>query len=389
MKNLTILYFILLSFCVLAQKKEAYVIKIQLEDAETGKNIDDAKVTLEGFEIPALIAKYDKKEKVYYFNEIPTGYNTVMSYHKKYNEKGFQNVEGLPKELKLRLYDPLNVSYNFEPYINTNNYVEDPYKIRVSTINFLEYNTLKDYINQTIKDLKLPVELVNPYWERDKFEKDPFTTSQKEAYPILNLKENQKVGGEYLFPLIGGVSSFFPNSSYSDAPKDICFILRKTDGSKFIRFNDPIIKKLKQQKIYVYSIVLNKKNGIDLKNNFDYNFKINFKIRDQQNKKFNLKNKIDSSKVFFYDNNFRNENKSLGLFNFFKKQHYLQFDEPTPYPQLPTFFLISNEKDDPYYLFPEIGETNQKIEKKNRTPFPDDSLGLGILDMYEYYSKVN
>ena len=122
MKNLTILYFTLLSFCVLAQKKEAYAIKIQLEDAETGKNIDDAKVTLEGFEIPALTAKYDKQEKVYYFDEIPNGYNTIMAYHKKYNEKGFQNIQGLPKELKLSLYAPYRIKI---PNDSINFYKED------------------------------------------------------------------------------------------------------------------------------------------------------------------------------------------------------------------------------------------------------------------------
>jgi hypothetical protein len=377
MKKLSILYFTILSFCSFAQKTEEHVIKIYLEDAETGKNIDDAKVTLEGFEIPALTAKYDKQEKVYYFTKIPAGYNTIMAYDKKYNEKGFQNIEGLPKELKLRLYDPLNVSYDFETYIHKNTYVEDPYKISVSTRSFLEYNLLKDYINQNIKDLKLQVELVNPYWEINKIEKIPYNTSQKEAYPLLNIKENQEVKTDYLFPLIGGVSTFFPDRSYSNKPKDICFILRKTDGSKFKRFNDPIIKKLKQQKIKVCSIVLNKKNGRD--------FTSNFKIRNKQNKKFNQKNKIDSSKVFFYDNNFRNERKSFGLLNFFKKDHYLQFDEPDKYPQLPSFVLISNERDETYNLFPETGKENPTTYK---IPFPSECIGLGILDIYEYYSKA-
>jgi hypothetical protein len=377
MKKLSVLLFVLLSFYILAQEKATLAIKIYLEDAETGGNIDDAKVTLEGFEIPAITANYDKKNKYYYFNEIPTGYNTVMSYHKKYNEKGFQNVEGLPKDMKLRLYDPLNVSYDFESYIRVNEYIEDPYKISISTSDFLEYNVLKDFINQSLKDLQLPVELVNPYWEMNKIENNPYGTSQKEGYPISNLKENQKIEGGYLFPLVGGVSSIFPDRSYSNTSKDICFILRKTDGSKFKRFNDPIIKKLKQQKIKVFSIVLNKKNGRD--------FTSNFKIRDRQNEKFNLKNKIDSSKVFFYDNNFRNERKSFGLFNFFKKDHYLQFDEPNKYPQLPSFILISNERDETYNLFPETGKENPTTYK---IPFPSECIGLGILDIYEYYSKA-
>lgn len=378
MKKLSVLLFALLSFYISAQEKATPAIKIYLENAETGKNIGDAKVTLEGFEIPAITGQYDKKGKYYYFDKIPAGYNTIMSYHKKYNEKGFQNIDGLPEELKLKLYDPLNVSYDFESYIGVNKYVEDPYKISISTSDFLEYNTLKDYINQTIQGLQLPVELVNPYWEINKIENNPYCTPQKEGYPISNLKENQRIEGGYLFPLVGGVSSIFPDRSYSNTSKDICFILRKTDGSKFKRFNDPIIKKLKQQNIKVCSIVLNKKNGRDL------TITSNFKIRDQQNKNFNLKNKIDSSKVFFYDNNFRNKRKSFRLFNFLKKDHYLQFDEPDKYPQLPSFILISNERDESYNLFPETGKENPTTYK---IPFPNDGVGLGILDIYEYYSK--
>ncbi|WP_264551926.1 hypothetical protein [Flavobacterium sp. N2038] len=378
MKNLCCLFFSLFSLCISAQQKNNQEIKIFLEDAETGKNIDDAKVTLEGFEIPPIIGLYDKKDKFYYFDKIPAGYNTIMSYHKKYNEKGYQNLEGLPGELKLRLYDPLNVSYSFESYIYKNNYVEDPYKISILKEDLLEYNTQKDFINQTIKDLQLAVELVNPYWEMNKIENNSYGISQKEGYPALNLKENQKVEGDYLFPLAGGVSSFFPDRSYSNTSRDICFILRKTDGSKFKRYNDPIIKILKQYKFEVYSIVLNKKNRTELNTKF--------KIRDRENKKFNLKNKIDSSKVFFYDNNFRNEKKSFALFNFFKKQYYLPFDEPNKSTQLPSFILISNKKNETYNLFPEIGKENPITHK---IPFPDEALGLGILDIYEYYSKVH
>jgi len=379
MKQFFTLVFSFLSLCICAQQKDTHQIKIYLEDAETGKKIDDAKVTLEGFEIPPITGQYDKKGKYYFFDEIPDGYNTIMAYHKKYNEKGFQNISGLPSELKLRLYDPLNVSYSFESYIIRNTYVEDPYKISISSANFLEYNALKDSINHTIKDLKLQIELVNPYLEMNKIENNPYNILQKEEYPVLNLKENQKVAGDdYLFPLIGGVSTIFPDRSYSNNPKDICFILKKTDGSKFKRFNDPIIKKLKQQKFKVYSIVLNKKDRTELKNNF--------RIRDRENKKFNLTNKIDSSKVFFYDNTFRNQKKSFVMFKFFKKQYYLPFDEPNKYPQLPSFILISNERDETYNLFSEIGKENPITHK---IPFPDDALGLGILDIYEYYSKQN
>ncbi|WP_316632632.1 hypothetical protein [uncultured Flavobacterium sp.] len=377
-KHFSIFYFILLSTCISAQEMVTPVIKIYLEDAKTKQNISDSKVTLEGFELPSIRANYDKKKKYYYFTKIPSGYNTIMAYHKKYNEKGFQNNNQLPKELKLQLYNSLNVCYDFETEPFKNSYIEDPYKISISTVNYLGYNSSKDFINQTIKDLKLEIELVNPYWEMNKIEGNPFSTSQNESYPKINIKENQEVKGDFIFPLVGGVSTIFPDRVYSNKPKDICFILRKIDGSKFKRFNDPIIKKLKQQKFEVYSIILNKKNGTE--------FKTDFKIRDRQNKKFNLKNKADSSKVFFYDYGLRNKRKPLRLFNFFKKDYYLPFDEPNKYPQLPTFVLISNGKDETYNLFPETGKENPVIHK---IPIPDDALGLGILDLYDYYSQLS
>lgn len=134
MKKLTILYFTLLSFCALAQTKTAHVIKIYLEDSKTGKNISNAKVTLEGFEIPAITAKYDKKEKTYYFDKIPKDYNTIMAYHEKYNEKGFQNTKGLPKNLKLKLDAPYRVRI---PNDSLNYYKEDPYSGKNGQIDHL------------------------------------------------------------------------------------------------------------------------------------------------------------------------------------------------------------------------------------------------------------
>ena len=72
------------------------------------------------------------------------------------------------------------------------------------------------------------------------------------------------------------------------------------------------------------------------------------------------------------------------MFNFLKKDHYLQFNEPNKYPKIPSFILISNERDETYNLFPETGKENPKTYK---IPFPNDGVGLGILDIYEYYSK--
>ncbi|TCN60034.1 hypothetical protein D0809_08890 [Flavobacterium circumlabens] len=373
-KYFHLLYFTFLSVSLFAQESQIPALTIYLEDAENGKNINNAKVTLEGFELPEITAKYNTKQQNYYFNEIPSGYTTVMTYHKKYNEKGFQNTTGLPKELKFKLFDPLNVSYGFDFFEDNlsikNTYVEDPYKISVSSTNEMTYNLFKTYIISKIKELNLEIELVNPYWEVDKIEETPFFPDQKEAYPTLTVKETDKLSPEYLFPLKSGITNIFPDRKYSNKSWDICFMVRKKDGSKFKRFNDPVIQKLKEEKLNVYAVVLNKRNGADLINNL--------KIRDRSNAKFNSEHKIDSSKVFFYDSGFRNYKKSI--FSFLKKKNQMILMEPNQYPQFPSFFLLRN---DDY----EIPRFRREIQNQYGQPIPpqDLSVGLGILDEYDYY----
>jgi len=113
-----------------------------------------------GFEIPAIKAQYNKKEKYYYFTEIPKNYNTVMVYHKKYNEKGFQDMNGLPKELKFKLHEPLQNYYDFDYETSDeqpnkkfyNYYVEDPYKIVLRPKVKMNYNDFRNYIYTFIQD---------------------------------------------------------------------------------------------------------------------------------------------------------------------------------------------------------------------------------------------
>ena len=102
-KFVTIILLLTYSFSFSQEKEDKFInngkdtLKVYLTDAETDKNIADAKVTLEGFEIPEIVGKYNKEEKFYYFTEIPKGYNTIMTYHKKYNEKGF--IISMPRSL--------------------------------------------------------------------------------------------------------------------------------------------------------------------------------------------------------------------------------------------------------------------------------------------------
>lgn len=218
------IFFLLNSFIVIGQKSNI-AIKVFLEDAYTGKNVKDAKVTLEGFEIPEIVGKYNKKGKFYYFTEIPEGYNTVMVYHEKYNEKGFQDTVGLPKELRLNLYCPYRVRI---PSDSLNFYKEDPTKIIV-----------------VFNDQK--IEQASKYEE---FNDKSFLCSVKKYlsknYPELKFKSELSLS----------------SLSYTG------ILVERVNQKKFKRFNDPIIRRIQDDKnILVFYGLLLKTKVIDSNSN--------------------------------------------------------------------------------------------------------------------------
>lgn len=407
-KQFTIL--LILVFSVLQAQ---HAIKVYVTDAITGKNVKKAKVTLESFEIPEIVGKYNRKEKCYYFDTIPAGYNTVMAYHKKYNEKGFQKVDGLPMELKLGLKSKKNNflmlpdtlfseekkelvrRFNYKEY-----YIEDPYKIVIDIDSKMNYEDKKLYLSNLIKDQNIEVEMINPFYEKDKMNYsvdynvlNTCIKSQDEAYPSTLAYDSKGIKYFQLLPLLSGLNTIdvlFLNKNYSDISKEVCFILRKKDKLKFKRFNDPIIKKLKESNLNICSIVLYKRSE-----NIEPILFTKNKIRDKLNNEFNLKYKIDSSKVFFYDNRIRNKSKRE-----IKKENSKQtIIEPSDPNKIPYFILIKNDK---YYIsngyLKELNEETfyqsreEQIEfiKYNvnmKIPIQENSIGLGLLDQYEYYSN--
>ena len=206
---------------VFAQNNSNPAIKIYLEDAYNGKNICDAKVTLEGFEIPAITGKYDKVGKFYYFTEIPEGYNTVMAYHKKYNEKGFQNIEGLPKEIKLKLYTPYRVRI---PGDSLNYYKEDNSKIVIM-------------MNDT---------LYNSNVKSNEFCTSTYTCFVKKYFKehYQDLIVNFKTGPIFTFI-------------------DFSFYVTKKNKKSFKRFNDVVINKLETDKNILFLMGLLLETKID------------------------------------------------------------------------------------------------------------------------------
>lgn len=375
------------------------IIKIYLKDAFTGKNISDAKVTLEGFEIPAITGKYNKKEKYYYFSEIPKGYNTVMSYHKKYNEKGFQNINGLPEILSFKLFNKSFVAYDFfeSQYVQRGSngeevikkykdyYIEDPYKIEIKINNDFGYSEKKLWLQNVANELGNKIELVNPFYERALINKDKFMSNEGKGYPdldsqgelILYDKKNMFI----YFPFNSGLCStdLNLNYKYSNKMSDIVFIFRKTDGTKFKRFNDPIISKLKSKGLMVSSIIM-PKYGENTESRILSEKK--YVLRDKLNASYNKKNKIDSSKIFFFTSDIISKKVK------FKKSYPFTNDHLNDASPIQKFFLIDNNRIEIPRIF--SFEKSYDLSEILTIPKQDQSIGLGILDMYEYYyKKVN
>jgi len=376
MKIILYLFISLNSLIVLGQGKNI-AIRIYLEDAYSGKNIKDAKVTLEGFEIPEIVGKYDKKGKFYYFTEIPKGYNTVMAYHKKYNEKGFQDVNGLPKKITLRLFDALNVSYRFdqEPYKSTTQkiYVEDPFKFGIASSNDVGYNAFREYIFKEVEKLDMEVEFINPFLELEKYVK----IYQKFRWPVVHL--NQKEGypfidtfplvdaEQYILPLSDGSSTYsrYLNSNgmpiYDFRYDKVVFYIRKKNGQRFKRYNDPCLKKIRTIKdIQTFSVLYNKyefqsKKGRFYKNSYSRTLD-----------RYNRFNDIDSSKIFYYlrvDTDGRNRKKMLST------SVELQYHDFSKFESLKKLYESSSKSD--------------RIIRNKTIMFLDSAIGLGILDQYE------
>lgn len=297
-RNILSIIFLSIYFFAFSQEP---AIKIFLEDGFSHKNLKNAKVTLEGFELPQIIGKYNKTEQYYYFDSIPNGYNTVMAYHKKYNEKGFQEINEMPHEILLKLYPEYNISYEFlkkkypseiannskngygkiikDEGLFTDVYVEDPNKILIVSMKEGSYRTIRDTIYNIVKPLGLIP--INPY-----LPDNPDNLSLENLYPECPGNENGLINSEWLdenpdckyLPIRSNnlmnyidFDCWCENKEYDYINKNAVFFYKKNDGSKFQKFNDPILNKLKDiDGVLVYTLVYEKLRyrGKDV-----YNFK--------------------------------------------------------------------------------------------------------------------
>jgi hypothetical protein len=196
---LTLLAFV---YGMAAGQKSHHILTVYLEDAVTHENIKDAQVTLEGFEIPAIKAKYDKIGHFYYFDIRPESYTTVMVRHKKYNEKGFQELDHFPEKISFKLYTPYRIKAADDP----NYYKEDSGRLAV-IMNDTLYNTQAKCPDITDGQLCF----VKSYFEK--------------YYPELEI--------------YSGYGNVFTLNDF------VFYVMRK-DRKPFGRFNDVLVNKMQQ-----------------------------------------------------------------------------------------------------------------------------------------------
>lgn len=338
----TILYlFISLGSCFALGQEKNFAIKIYLEDSYTGRKINDAKVTLEGFEIPEIVGKYDKNGKFYYFTEIPEGYNTVMAYHEKYNEKGFQDVNLMPSELRLELQDLRYVSYVFdEPvlkniskdYIRTNSYLrkineklakgekitdpnykylyqEDPYHIAIlSTLSYEEFASNRST--------------------------DSLLNSLSLEFTHFRNSEGGPVEYRYVFDQSNSLIKLdLADRSFDNViPKYNIYFFHKKDKSKFKRFNCLEINKLRgfgfqvaavTNRIYEY-FADKKFDNTAYDQFYRHNFNIHTYLEYPENYDFGkiripqqifFKNSVEEDQMYFGKRKYRNSEGRLTVDN--------------------------------------------------------------------------
>lgn len=233
--------FLLLSNTIFAFRN-GELTRVHVTSLENGNIIKNANVSLEGYEIPPIIAKYNNEKKYYYFDSIPPGYNTVLVSHRRFNEKGFQDVKMLPEDIYLRLSGKVDVRYLFFPGSDdheNNIYVEDPYKIALD-IFYKDCEAMINKIDSLSLVHALEIETVNPYnINRD------FRYECKESTFSMQYPTPQGIGSDKL----------------NDRPELITIFIRKKNGSKFKRYNDPVIMRLRLSNLNIQSILYIKFRG--------------------------------------------------------------------------------------------------------------------------------
>lgn len=358
-----------------------YPVVVFLKDYETKQPITQANVTLEGYLLKDIKAKYNKKEGYFYFKKIPKGYNTIMAYAENYNPKGLQNTEKLPQEITLELHDPMNMVYSFQKKLYTdkeievfnkyvgenlkgnyryNIYIEDPYKIVI------------DCPKRTLRLKGLNMELCSA--KLDSMAK-ALDLVKVNTLNLATMNGNYKESHGSQKKLTMGVRQdtivkVFQESNglYKDEDfyefKNQANVYRRKDNLPFKRFNCPILKAIRETKDFEAYPILYKK--------ILYSETIPY-----------TKSQLDALKLSYTKND-----KKCGVLCFEinslqdidDKKVFLNLDVRSFRKFINNVFIIENES------FPNR-QKDYKILSEKIYHYKLNTIGLGILDTFEFYNN--
>jgi len=333
-------YTFFLVFLCIGCNKLAYVdgdssLKIYLKDA-AGNSVKGVKVYLQG-DGEQLEANYNSKRRFYFFNQVPNNFHTVLAEHSDYNPKGYQNKEGLPKEVHLELYNPYRVRL---PGDDLNYYMEDPYQLVIGTSNIVaDDNTLfDDYIQQVSNNM-------------DK---------------IAERNELERIEAE----------DYSCNLSIFDLTYHV---FKKKDGTKFKRFNSKILENFRANTQVVQAghfLYLTKNNKTEYITEFGKLSKTIWgENNGQQENDYNLEDLIKYSPKQLFVSNYLDIHLD-------KKPNYISFLSSDGNEGKEMDFLKYKK-----LLADEPVEEKKVLSNFNRKPIyfltsEDKSIGLGMIDMW-------
>jgi|GEM_PF-4539657 len=256
-----------LSLVALQIQKEAAIV-VFVRDNENNK-ISQVDLTLEGYSVPPLQAKYSEKAGAYYFDSIPKGYNIIIASKKNYEDAAFISRDGFPKKIHLQLLpygnliktDSIWSTLAYSPYagyttrkdtlsyVNTSVSVRDDYKILIelkSTSN-LSYNIIKSSIDSFVEPLGLEYinDIVPETYFLNIFNFDNIPVQNSVIYNIDKTSSLRELMSEnqLLIKQNGMMDDDYLKRSNPNWEKN-CYLFpyRKKDHSKFRLYNDAIIE---------------------------------------------------------------------------------------------------------------------------------------------------
>lgn len=278
----TVIIIFILAYNTLHSQNKSVLVYVK--KATNHKLLKNVKVTLEGYQMPNIIANYEKSKKCFYFDSIPKKYRYILACYKKLETNGidllnFEDPEDKNREKEISEIKKVTINLNYK-----NNWfiVDTIYKTTYTSKDNSYYQNGVLHKSSVSHDTIIVEDVEKKIIVPDKYKIFiTLKTLEDKALNYIQVKEKiekivSKYGLEYVelkpeiffcsspmgyFYKIDKSRSFLDNYTYKEdflSKKDkldmyrnhpvnyaICF--RKKDFSEFRVFNDPILEKIKNE----------------------------------------------------------------------------------------------------------------------------------------------